>query len=73
MKYILDTNVCIKLLKGNSHSLLQKIENISSFDVIIPAIVRHELYYGAYKSNRQEETLNVLNEFLRSFDTIGDG
>jgi tRNA(fMet)-specific endonuclease VapC len=70
MKYILDTNVCIGLLKGKSSFLRTKIENISTDHIIIPAIVRFELYYGAYKSSRREETLQKLNEFLTSFETI---
>jgi len=56
MKYILDTNVCIRILKGSSPAILRKIDNISCGDVVIPSIVRFELYYGAYKSNRSEET-----------------
>ena len=70
MKYILDTNVCIGLLKGKSSFLRTKIENISTDQIVIPAIVRFELYYGAYKSTKREETLQKLNEFLTSFETI---
>jgi tRNA(fMet)-specific endonuclease VapC len=70
MKYILDTNVCIRLLKGASPFLRKKIENISTENISIPSIVRFELFYGAYKSNRKEETLKKLNEFLSTFDTI---
>jgi len=29
------------------------------------------LYYGAYKSLKTEETLNVLNTFLNSFKEVG--
>ncbi len=47
MKYVLDTNACIRILKGDAPSMLRKIDRISSDDVIIPAIVRFELYYGA--------------------------
>jgi len=68
MKYLLDTNVCIRLLKGASASILRRIEHISSDDVIIPSIVRFELYYGAYKSSRPEETLIKLKEFLDAFE-----
>jgi tRNA(fMet)-specific endonuclease VapC len=70
MKYVLDTNVCIKILRGNSASLLKRIEVIYTGDIIIPAIVRFELYYGAYKSDGKNETLMKLNDFLKSFDTI---
>ncbi len=64
MKYMFDTNACIRLLKGDSPLLLERVQNVSAENIIIPAIVRFELYYGAYKSNRKEETLIKLSEFL---------
>ncbi|HON80208.1 MAG TPA: type II toxin-antitoxin system VapC family toxin [Spirochaetota bacterium] len=67
MKFLLDTNVCIKILKGNSQSISQKIETIDLRDIVIPSIVRYELFYGAYKSNKKEETLIILKEFLGCF------
>ncbi len=68
MKYVLDTNACIRILKGNAPSMLRRIEHISSDDIIIPAIVRFELYYGAYKSSRPEDTLRKLTDFLNAFE-----
>ena len=70
MKYILDTNVCIKILNGSNKNILNKISKISSNDILIPSIVRFELYYGAYKSKISIKTLNVLNDFLNSFETL---
>ena len=40
MKYLLDTNVCIGLLKGKSVVLKTKIEKIPADAILIPAIVR---------------------------------
>lgn len=70
MKFLLDTNVCIKILKGNSESISRKIETIDTNDIVIPSIVRYELFYGAYKSVRKEETLNTLRDFLSTFDDV---
>lgn len=70
MKFVLDTNICIRLLKGNSPQILKRIENIPNRDIVIPAIVRFELYYGSYKSEKKDETLKKLNDFLNFFDTI---
>jgi len=67
MKYILDTNICIAILKGISRSIIQKCKSIENNDVFIPSIVRYELFYGVEKSNRKEETLLKLNEFLSIF------
>ena len=34
-------------------------------------MVRFELFYGAYKSKRKDETLSTLREFLSCFDDAG--
>jgi tRNA(fMet)-specific endonuclease VapC len=68
MKYLLDTNVCIKILKGNSDSISRRISSIKNKDIVISSIVRYELFYGAYKSNKKEETLSVLRDFLDCFE-----
>ncbi len=67
MKFLLDTNVCIKILKGQSDKVLSRIAEIKNSDVCIPAIVRYELYYGAFKSENKEKTLNLLDNFLSQF------
>jgi|SRR3990172_2202175 len=70
MKYLLDTNVCIKILKGKTQSILKKIENIDNSDIAIPSVVQFELYYGAYKSVKKEATLKILEEFLKNFQIV---
>ena len=68
MKYLFDTNVCIRILKGNSPGILQRTEVVENCDIVIPSIVRYELFYGAYKSIREKETLMILKDFLGSFN-----
>ena len=70
MKYVLDTNVCIRILKGAPAGMLKKMNAITADQVAIPSIVRFELFYGAYKSNKQKETLRLLNEFLKPFISV---
>ena len=69
MKYLLDTNVCIQILKGDSDRIKSKIATIPNEKISIPSVVRYELFYGAYKSNNQEKTLSRIIEFLDTFDT----
>jgi len=71
MKYLLDTNVCIKILKGNSESISRKIAESPNEDIVIPSVVRFELFYGAYKSKKKDATLSTLREFLSCFDDAG--
>lgn len=70
MKYLLDTNVCIKILKGTSQGISRRISRCNNNDVVIPSIVRFELFYGAYKSKKKEATLEILRDFLSCFDDI---
>jgi len=67
MKYLLDTNVCIKILKGNSEKILEMIRNIDNNMIIIPSIVRYELFYGAYKSTNKDKNLLILKALLGNF------
>ena len=69
MKYLIDTNVCIHLLRGSSTILREKILEIDDEDICIPSIVRFELYYGAHKSARQQKALSALNSFLSRFQS----
>jgi tRNA(fMet)-specific endonuclease VapC len=69
VNFLLDTNACIRLLKGDSPNLLARMEQLATTDIGIPSIVRFELYYGAGKSNRAAETAARLDAFLAAFRT----
>ena len=49
--YLLDTDVCIALIKGQ-HGIQERIRNIDPMDIKISDITLAELYFGAYKSGR---------------------
>jgi len=56
VKYLLDTNAVIGLLKGSS-KLIPRIRNNMPLDFVISAVVAHELFFGAYKSERRAQNL----------------
>jgi tRNA(fMet)-specific endonuclease VapC len=56
MKYLLDTNAVIAILKGDP-AVLRQLRTHLPADFGLPSIVAHELYYGAYKSQRAAENL----------------
>lgn len=56
MKYLLDSNAVIAVLKGNP-AFLTRMRRHHPRDFGIPAIVAHELFYGAYKGQRTAENL----------------
>ena len=61
MRYLLDTNACIALLNETSPSPLTRIRRHPPADIGLPAPVAYELYYGAYKSRRRDQNLELLD------------
>ena len=56
MRFLLDSNALIALLKGHE-GFLKRLRQYQPQDFGIPAVVVHELYYGAYKGQRTAENL----------------
>jgi tRNA(fMet)-specific endonuclease VapC len=67
MKYLLDTNAVIALLKQNP-AVNARFERHDPTDIGVSAIVAHELFFGAYKSQRRAQNLDDVDE-LR-FETV---
>ena len=59
MTHLLDTNAVIGIMAGKP-ALLQSLRRHAAADVAMPAIVLHELFYGAYRSERQGRNLAEL-------------
>jgi len=56
MKYLLDANAVIAMLKGEP-TMLERLRAHLPSDFGLPSIVAHELFYGAYKSQRAAANL----------------
>ena len=67
MKFLLDTNAVIALLKGN-RLFLDRLRAFQPSDFGMPSIVHHELCFGAYKSKRVAD--NLQNVHSLQFDVI---
>ncbi|MCL4557086.1 MAG: PIN domain-containing protein [Deltaproteobacteria bacterium] len=52
MKFMLDTNICIYLIKQKSPSILKHLKRYSAGDIGISSITLAELYYGVERGNR---------------------
>jgi len=70
MQYLVDTNVCIRYLRGDNQRLAERFLRYNSNEIIICSVVRSELYYGAYRSDRINDTLKTLEEFLSLFPDV---
>ncbi|EJK78572.1 type II toxin-antitoxin system VapC family toxin [Rhizobium rhizogenes] len=67
MKYLLDSNAVIALMKGHS-GFVAEIRKHKPQDFAIPAIVAHELFYGAYKGQRVADNLARVDAL--QFETL---
>ncbi|MCI0613772.1 type II toxin-antitoxin system VapC family toxin [bacterium] len=67
MNYLLDTNICIYIIKRNYPSLAQKIQAFSLQQLSVSSITVAELYYGAMKSSNPQKNEAALIEFLQPF------
>jgi tRNA(fMet)-specific endonuclease VapC len=70
MKYLLDTNTCIRYLNGRSPNVLQRLDAMSEADICVCSIVELELRYGALRSDRIDKTLAEQTNFLKRFVSL---
>ena len=68
--YILDSDVCIELMRGNMPAVREVLEHTSPRLIKIPAVVRYELVCGALKSAHPEKNLLITETFLAPFETL---
>jgi tRNA(fMet)-specific endonuclease VapC len=61
MTYLLDANAIIALLNDTNSSTAQRARRHKPQDVGISAIVAHELYYGAFKSQRASRNVALVD------------
>ena len=74
MRYMLDTNICIYIIKHKPESVYRRLMKIRPEDVCISSITYSELSYGVEKSeqkdrNRLALTLMLSNIEILEFDT----
>lgn len=70
MSYLLDTNICIALLKENDKPLVERIQSLSPSELFLCSVVKGELLYGARKSQKVESNLELLNRFFSQFESL---
>lgn len=70
MKYLLDTNICIRYLNRRSARIIRRMDAESPEDIVICSVTRAELIFGAMKSNNPEKTRNSQREFLEPLSTL---
>ncbi len=61
MRYLLDANAVIAALNDPAGPLSRRLHGVAPVDVGVSAVVMHELYFGAFKSQRRERNLELVD------------
>ncbi|MDP2157403.1 MAG: type II toxin-antitoxin system VapC family toxin [Nitrospirota bacterium] len=64
MKFMLDTNICIYIIKQNPPKVLKHFQSHIVGDIGISSITLAELQYGVSKSLHSEKNRQALEEFV---------
>jgi tRNA(fMet)-specific endonuclease VapC len=69
VKYVLDTNIVIRLLKGDER-VLGHLVDVEPCDVGVPLLVLAELLFGAEKSVRKEQNGARIEQMTETFPML---
>ena len=64
MKYMLDTNTCIYIIKRKPSDVIERFRQIEISQVGISSITLSELLYGVSKSSRPAQNQMALAQFI---------
>ena len=67
--YLLDTSICVFLLRGNS-SVEERLNEIDEDECYITDAVVADLLFGAYYSDRVEDNLRQVEKFVGEMKVI---
>lgn len=70
MKYLLDTNICIYLIKKKPESVIQRLEALPPTDVCLSSIAFFEMMFGAAKSQFPERNSQTAVDFFSLYETL---
>ena len=70
MKYMLDTNICIYIIKKNPEGVIKRLRRTRISQVGISSITLSELEYGVAKSSRPDQNQFALTQFLAPLEIL---
>jgi tRNA(fMet)-specific endonuclease VapC len=70
MKLMLDTNICIYIIKQQPVAMLKRFLEYQIGDIGISSITLSELRYGVAKSTHHEKNAKALNEFITPLEVV---
>ena len=70
MQYMLDTNMCIFIIKKHPINVLKKFKKFDVGDIHISSVTFAELMYGVQKSQHQQKNKTALDEFISPLEIM---
>ena len=70
MTYMLDTNICIYIIKRKPENLIKRFLETNPDDIAISSITVSELFYGVFKSSKPAQNLTALTNFLLPLEIL---
>ena len=70
MKLLLDTNICIYIIKRKPAAVLKRFLEYKVGDIGISSITLSELHYGVAKSEHRDKNAKALDEFIIPLEVV---
>lgn len=70
MMLMLDTNICIAIIKQKPRAILDRFSQYQVGDICISSVTLAELRYGVAKSQYQEKNQLALDEFILPLEVV---
>ncbi len=70
MEFILDTNICIYIIKQKPLAVLNKFSTMQLGQICISSITLAELQFGIRKSSNPTKNSKALNKFLTPIEIL---
>jgi tRNA(fMet)-specific endonuclease VapC len=70
LKYLLDTNICIYIIKKKDPGILRRLQSYKEGEIGISSITIAELEYGVARSTQSQRNRLALASFLIPFEII---
>jgi tRNA(fMet)-specific endonuclease VapC len=73
MKYMLDTNICIYIIKRKPVDVLERFKQTDISQISISSITLSELFYGVSKSSKPAQNFVALTQFVAPLEILPFG
>ena len=73
MRFMLDTNICIYIIKQKPAAVLDRFRQTEISEISISSITLSELFYGVSKSSIPEQNLMALTQFAAPLEILPFG